>query len=134
MGIQTKRLAHDGEERGRYRVTMTTVQLPEELLALGGRIRARFESCGFSPNATPGMWEELVARVAREKRIEEVALAMSGSFSAGTVRAVVGAEVNVTPVLRRLVDEGRLIMSGKKRGTRYERTSRFIPTRADWAG
>lgn len=119
-GFEVTRVAHhDDEEKGRFIVTMETFDIPSPLQAIVPAAERAFWHAPFTPNATPGMWGNLAAFVAMEKKIESVALGMVGWFSAGSVKALVGVGTNVSPVLKRLVDEERLHRVGKTRGTRY---------------
>jgi hypothetical protein len=78
------------------------------------------------------MWKDLAARVAQEQAIERAALGMVGWFAARDVKAIVG-NVNVSPILGRLVEEKRLVMEGKKRGARYILAPpQPLPDRVDW--
>ena len=83
--------------------------------------KKKFAFAGHSLNATPGICDELVWRAARENAIEAAALAIVGPLAAGDVRAAIGdPTADVTPVLQRLVEEGKLLPpTGKKRWTRY---------------
>lgn len=131
-GISIIRASHDGEAKGRYFVEVTQEHLDPQLLAMGPDVRKKFARAGHKPNASPGMWQELLDRVQLEKEIETTALSMFGEFSAGDVKKALGKDVNVTPVLQRLVRQNRLAQFGKKRGTRYQLAPPDIPTRADW--
>lgn len=120
-GIEVKRLAHgDGQEKGRFRVRMALVDLDPSLRLIVPAAVKAFQDAVHRPNATAGMWKDLVAFVAREKQIENAALGMTGLFIASDVQAVVGVGVNVLPVLKRMVEEERrLERFGKTRGTKY---------------
>ena len=113
------RLAHDGKCEGRYAVTVKLVEIDPALHAIVPVARKVFRDAYLSPNAMPGMWKKVVDAVAREKHIEAASLSMTGLFSTGDVQAIVGAGVNVSPVLKRMVKDGRLDRFGKTRGTKY---------------
>lgn len=105
---------------GRYVTTAATSLIARDLFAILPEARRRFAT-QHAPNFLPGMWNDLKERADRENSIEAAALGMVGLFSAGDIKKIVGKHVDVTPVLRRLVEEGRLLPPiGKKRGTRYE--------------
>lgn len=122
FGVELRRLSHHGEEKGRYVTTVTLLPIDDRLHAILPRANKQFAGTCHCPNATPNMWDDLVARAQREIAIEAAALGMVGPFSAGDVRKKLGdpdTEV-VRPVLKRLVREGKLLPpTGKKRGTRY---------------
>jgi hypothetical protein len=128
FGIEACRGAHNGTEKGRYHVTMTPIDLPHDLVTLGAYLRRQFRTHATRVNSTPGMWQRLVESVALVKKIEEVALAMTVTFSAGDIRSLVGKDVDVTPVLTRLVKSGRLHRMGEKKGTRYA----VAPKKTEW--
>jgi len=118
--IEVARRGHDdGEEKGRFAVTVKIFDIPPEVQAIESVAKSAFWHAAHAPNATPDMWKALVEAEAKEKMIEFVALSMTGWFSAGDVQVKVGVGTNVTPVLTRLVDEERLHRIGKTRGTRY---------------
>jgi hypothetical protein len=123
FGIQLHREAHDDDEKGRYRATVEL--LPIESVVAGvvaeGR-RALASDSEHTPNALAGMWSELAQRAASENAIETGILGMFGPFSAGDVKKAIGdPDADVTPVLQRLVKEGKLLPpTGKKRWTRSE--------------
>lgn len=119
-GIEVSRLAHDnGEAKGRFVVTVKLVDIDPKLLAITAAAKRAFWDAGLNPNAEPGMWSDLVAAVVQEKKIESAALGRTGLFTAKDVEAVVGGGVNVLPVLKRLVNDGRLERFGRTRGTQY---------------
>ncbi len=79
-----------------------------------------FDASTHRPNFTPGMWDDLCARASKEIAIEHTALQSAVPFSAGDMRIAIGdPEADVTPVLQRLVADGKLLVSGSKRWTRY---------------
>ena len=118
-GIDVTRLAHDGKCEGRYAVTVKLVDIEPALHTIVPAAKRVFRDAYLSPNATLDMWKELVDTVAREKQVEAASLNMTGLFSAGDVQAIVGAGINVSPVLKRMVKDGRLDRFGKTRGTQY---------------
>lgn len=134
-GIEVKRFAHiGGEEKGRFKEEMTLIDIPQDIAWMGPVGREAFRRAGHSPNAVWGMWKKLVVRWDQAKAIEVAALGMEGRFSAGDVKDVVGKDVNVTPVLTRLVDEKRLLPFGQGRGRTYEVAPASLPERVDWVG
>lgn len=119
-GIEITRLAHDdGEEKGRFVVTVDLLDVPPELQAIASVAKNAFWHAAHTPNATPGMWKDLVDAVDREQRIEAAALGMTGLFTASDVQAIVGVGVNVLAVLKKLVKGEKLQRFGQTRGTRY---------------
>jgi hypothetical protein len=136
FGVRIKRDCHvSGNRMGRFRVSVTPVFVDAAILAKVPAMRKEFQRRGHRPNIAFGAWRELAARVAVEIRIEQAALGMVGSFAARDVRKATGASAaDVTSALKRLVQEGKLAPSGKKRGTRYEIPPAPIATRLDWVG
>jgi len=118
-GIDVTRLAHEGKCEGRYAVTVKLVDIDPALHSIVPAAKRIFRDAYLSPNAVPGMWKKVVDEVAREKQIEAAALGLIGLFSASDVHALVGAGINVSPVLKRMVNDGRLDRFGKTRGTQY---------------
>ncbi len=132
--FEVKRLAHAGVREGRFKVSITALDIPSEVASLIPHGRRMFARDGHWPNSTLGMWGKLAARVAQEQAVERAALAQVGWFKAGDIKKIVG-KVNVSPILARLVDEGRLVMDGKKKGARYIAAPPTpLPNRADWVG
>lgn len=135
QAILVKRLAHDGgEEKGRFKVDITPVDIDPVDAWVAPVARAMFAKDGFWSNATHDMWRRQADRVALAKAIEATALGMVGRFSAGDLKKALGVNANVTPILRRLVQEKRLLPYGKKRGALYEVAPPMVPERIDWAG
>jgi hypothetical protein len=132
--FEVKRRAHTGVREGRFKLAITTLDIPNEVASLIPQARRMFARDGHWPNSTLGMWGKLAGRVAQEQAIERAALAQVGWFKAGDIKKVVG-NVNVSPVLTRLVEEERLVSEGKKRGARYMVAPPTpLPNRADWVG
>jgi hypothetical protein len=104
-------IAVDGDDDVGGSVSRTFVRIP--------RNATRADNAYLSPNATPGMWKKVVDSVAREREIEAAALSLSGLFSASDVQTIVGPGSAVSPVLKRMVNDGRLKRFGKTRGTQY---------------
>jgi hypothetical protein len=129
--LEVKRIAHTGQEKGRFKVEITLIDLDDASTWIGPQA---FHRAGHRPNATWGMWHKLASRVALEQAIETTALSMVGRFSAGDLKKALGQDVNVGHVLARLVDEKRLLPSGKKKGARYEVAPPNLPLRTDWTG
>lgn len=118
-GVEVSRLAHrGGEEKGRFVVTAKLVSIDPSLLGIIPAAKKAFWHAGFVPNATPDMWKDLVDAVAKEKQIENVILGMNGMFTANDVALLVSGD-NYSPILRRLVKEGRVERFGRTRGTQY---------------
>ena len=119
-GVAIHRVGHDHEPKGRYLVSVKPVPIePEWYSVLPGAMRMFFQTAHCA-NSELGMWDDLVARAARENAIESVALRKTVPFSAGDIRTAIGdPEAEVTSVLQKLVDDGKLLVSGQKRGTRY---------------
>lgn len=134
-GLDVTRQYHGPTQEGRFRETVTMIELDPELLAQGPSLRGYFvRDLQFRSNSQPGMWGEIERRAAEWRSIEKAALSLNGWFAAGDVKALVG-EVNVTPVLARLVEEGVLVPNGKrKRGARYMVAPATTIERVDWAG
>jgi hypothetical protein len=129
-GIQIKRDLHvTGSRMGRYRVTITTLSVPPEIAAMAAELRKVFERRGHQPNFVPGSWKSPQQNANQALAVERAALSRVGVFKAAGVKAIVGAGIKVTPVLSRLVEEGRLTRVGKKR---YIVTPSRIVERADW--
>jgi hypothetical protein len=122
FGITLHRHSHDGEERGRYLTTVSLLPIEPALLAIVVPAGARFVRMKHWPNAYQGIWREQEERATQDNAIESACLGMSGSFRAGDVKKACGVpDANVTPILKRLVIEGKLLPpTGKKRGTRYQ--------------
>jgi hypothetical protein len=133
FGIALTREGHDRGAKGRYVTTAAVVPLDPGLMRIVPEARKRIATQHY-PNAVPGVWSDLVFRAAREKAIESAALGMVGLFSVGDIKKIVGKDVDVTPVIQRLAEEGKLLPPiGKKRGTRYEVTPLLV-TRPDRTG
>jgi hypothetical protein len=132
FGIELHRDPHaNGEEKGRFTGWVDLIILDPELLAIVPIAMKKFAD--HRPNSTPGMWDDFGARAAEERAIELAALGMVGPFSAGDLRRKLeDPKAKVTPVLQRLVREGKLLSSGKKRGTRYWVTPPTLVQRVDW--
>jgi hypothetical protein len=126
-GIVVIRAPHDGgEEKGRYLVQVEQIELQEQPDDLVAVAKKKFTAAGHRSNAVPGIWADLVARAELESAIEAAAPGMIGLFSAGDVRRAIGdPQADVTPILRRLVRQGRLLPSGKKR--RWARYAVALP-------
>lgn len=133
FGVAVYRASHDGEPNGRFRGRVELVQLEPAIASIGPIARKLFSRGSSTPNAVPGMWQDLEDRAREENAIEAAVRGMAGSFSAGDVKKIVGKDVDVTPVLQRLVAEGTLLPpTGKKRGTRYRHAPPLIVERSDW--
>jgi len=131
-GIQMKRHLHvTGSRMGRYRITITTVSVPPETVAKAAELGKLFERKGHQPNFAPGSWSSQQQRANRKLAVERAALSQEGVFKAARVKKIVGAGINVTPDLSRLVEEGRLTRIGKKR---YVVTPPKVVGRTDWTG
>lgn len=127
-------MAHEKEGGGRFNVDITLFDIEPDVAAIAPAARAAFKHEGHWANSTRDMWRKMVDRVALEKSIESAILGMVGPFAAGDVKRALGRNVNVSPVLKRLVDEKRLLPFGQKRGRRYEVTPPTFPERIDWVG
>jgi hypothetical protein len=131
-GIQVERARHlTGKRMGRYKVTVTTVSVPPEVIAKASELRAHFTRKGHQPNFVVGAWAGRQQSANLKLAVEKAAMSRVGTFKAARVKAIVGGGVTVTPVLSRLVKEGRLTRVGKKR---YVVTPPMIVDRADWVG
>jgi hypothetical protein len=135
-GIELTRHSHGSQNKGRFRETVALIELEPVLLAQGPALRSYFENVlGFRGNTKPGVWNAIEVWAARENEIEKGALAMVDWFSAGELKEALGENVNVTPILVRLVKEGRLKPNGKKkRGARYMVAQPEVTERLDWTG
>jgi hypothetical protein len=123
-GIVLHRASHDGEPKGRYLVSAESIPIQPSWYGILPTAFAMLDRTAHHPSFTPGAWNDLVARAARENAIERAAMGSSVPFSAGDIRAVIGDPgADVTSVLKRLVAEGKLTVSGKKRGTKYRRAA-----------
>lgn len=116
---------------GRYRVTVTTISVPPEIEAMVAELRKVFECKGHQPNFVPGSWSCRQQSANQVLAVERAALSRMGVFKAAGVKAIVGAGTNVTTVLSRLVEDGRLTRVGKKR---YVVTPPKPVERVDWTG
>ena len=136
FGVALHRQPHDGEEKGRYRGRVELLEIDPVFHGIVAGAKKRFSAEGHYPGCPTGIWDDLIARASRENAIESAALKMVGPFSAGDIKRSVGKELDVTSVLRRLVEEGKLLPpTGKKRGTRYEvAPPPPSPQRLDWTG
>lgn len=134
-GIELTRLYHGSQEKGRFREKVALIELDPELVKHGPMVRSHFEKeIGLRGNSTPGMWKEAVEWAKRENLIEAAALSFNDWFSAGMVKEIVG-DINVSPTLARLVQEGLLVPNGKaKKGARYMKAPPVLIDRADWNG
>lgn len=118
-GVEVFRLAHeDGEEKGRFVVRGKLFDIASEVKAIEPTAKTAFWHAGLTPNATPDMWEDLVDLVTKEKRIEAAILGTNGMFTANDVALLVPGD-NYSPILQRLVKEGRVERFGRARGTQY---------------
>lgn len=133
-GIELTRLYHGSQEKGRFREKVALIELDPELVKHGPMLRRHFEKdIGLRGNSTPGMWKEAVEWAARENAIETAALSLNGWFSAGMIKDLVGKDINVSPTLTRMVQEGILVPNGKsKRGAKYMKAPPKIIPRLDW--
>ena len=134
FGVALNRRPHDGEEKGRYKGSARLIHLEPHTLAMAAIAKKTFAQEGHTPNAFLGMWKEQETRARKENAIEAAVKATSGPFSAGDIQKIVGKDVDVTPILRRLVEEKRLTSSGKKRWTRYMAALPKVVERSDWTG
>lgn len=135
VAIELHRDPHEDEEKGRYRVSAKLLPLDPDVALIEPEAKRVFAS--FTPNTEDGMWNDLLERVSKENRIETAIESMraKGIFSAGDIKRMVGKDVDVTPILKRLVSKGVLLPpKGKKRGTRYLHAPLPIIERADWNG
>lgn len=133
FGVAVYRSSHDGEPNGRYRGRVELIHLEPEIAAITPVVTGLFSRGSSTPNAVPGMWKDLEDRAREENAIEAAVRRMVGLFSAGDVKKIVGKDVDVTPVLKRLVSEGTLLPpTGTKRGTRYRHAPPPIVERSDW--
>ncbi|MEI9941980.1 MAG: hypothetical protein WDO69_32605 [Pseudomonadota bacterium] len=129
-GIQIERARHvTGKRMGRYKVTVTTVSVPPEVIAKASELRAHFTRKGHQPNFVVGAWAGRQQSASRALAVENAAMRRVGIFKANRIKVIVGAGINVTPVLARLVEEGRLTKVGAKK---YVVTPPKIIDRADW--
>jgi hypothetical protein len=122
FGLALHRRYHDNnEEKGRYAVRVERIAIDPALLTILPQARAMLDGTEHRPDSTPGMWADLAARAAQENAIEKAALSKTVWFSAGDIRKAIGdPDADVTPMLKKLVREGKLLPpTGKKRGTKY---------------
>lgn len=133
IGIEVHRRSHGKHAEGRFRGDVSLFDVEPDVLAIVPEAKRRFRQEGHSPNATIGMWAKLEERAKSELAIEATALAMDGEFRAGAIKKVVGKVKGdqISRVLRRLVDEGRLKRASKKK---YEVAPPKIIPRLDWTG
>ena len=131
FAVELHRYHHVGREKGRYRTWASRIELDPALLPLAPEARRRFAREGHCPNSKVGMWDCFEVRASRENAIERAALSMAGVFKAADVKAIVG-DINVSPVLKRLVEEGRLVPASPK--TYRVAPPKIIPVvpRLDW--
>lgn len=118
-GVEVFRLAHeDGEEKGRFVVTVKLFDIPSEVKAIESAAKSAFWHAGLTPSSTPGMWQDLVDAVAKDKKIEAAILGTNGMFTANDIALLVPGD-NCSLILRRLVKEGRVERFGRTRATQY---------------
>lgn len=118
--VAIQREAHDGEPKGRYLVAAEPVAIEPEWYAVLPGAMKMFAQTAHSPNSSPGMWDDSVARATKDDAIESAALRRITPFSAGDIRTAIGdPEADVTSVLQKLVANGKLVTWGQKRGTKY---------------
>jgi hypothetical protein len=132
-GVVLARLPHKGKQ-GRFPEMVSLVEIEPKLLALGSVARKTFADDGHTPNSKPGMWQKIADHFMLQTLIATTAQAMIGEFSAGDIQNIVGKDVIVSPVLKKLVLEKRLLRKGKTRGARYTVVQQTLPTRIDWCG
>lgn len=131
FAVELHREGHvDDEEKGRFLTWATRIELDPTLLSLAPAALRKFAEHGHSPNANVGMWAKEEARAAKENAVEQAALSMVGVFKASDVKAIVGG-INVSPILKRLVEEGRLVPASPKT-YRVAPPKVIIIERSDW--
>jgi hypothetical protein len=135
FAVSIHRQSHGNKPEGRFRVEARRIEIDPSTLPMAQAARKKLARA-FSCNAAAGMWHDLEEKARDELAIEVAVQSTVGSFSAGDIKRIVGKDVNVTPVLQRLVEDGVLAApTGKKRGTRYELAPSVpLPERADWTG
>lgn len=138
-GVDVKRIAHcGGKEKGRFNVDITLIEIDPTDAWIAAEARRLFAKDGFWVNSTRDMWKKQAESVAQEKAIEAAALARTRQFAARDVKAdvkkVLGREVSVSAVLKRLVEERRLVPFGKGRARTYEVAAPMVLERVDWTG
>lgn len=136
-GVEIRRHSHGGHREGRFRELVELIALDPCLQAQGPSLRTYFEkTLTFQSNAEPGVWAAIMKWAALRNRVEAAALARPDWFSVGDIKAIVG-EVNVTPILKRLVLDRALVTNGKpKKAARYAVASCLLHAgvaRSDWA-
>ena len=131
FAVEIRRDGTDGEPKGRHPTQAILTDLDPAAAALTPMVMKVFAQLGHRPNASLGMWHDLDARAKKENAIERAALAMVGIFKASDVKAIVGKTINVSPSLRRLVKERRLVLVSAKK---YVVAPVTPIERQDWAG
>ncbi len=129
--VEIHRQSHGNTKGGRFRTWATLIDVDPQIIAIAPLAQKKFVQEGHDPTATVGMWSDLEARAKRELAVEKAALAMVGIFKASDVRKIVG-NINVSPVLRDLVEEGRLVRVGAKKY--MVAPPHPLPQRLDWTG
>jgi hypothetical protein len=120
FAVELHRQAHDGEPKGRYLVHAERVAIQPPWWSVLPTAFRMFDRTAHCPNSAQAMWDDLVARAARENAVEGAAMRCTAPFSAGDIRAAIGdPKAEVTCVLQKLVADGKLASWGKKRGTKY---------------
>jgi hypothetical protein len=134
IGVEFHRRSHGNNAEGRFRGKVSVFKAEPEVIVVAAKARSAFRQAGHYPNANIGMWSKMETRAKRELAIEAATLVMVGIFRAGAIKKVVGKAVKsdqITRVLRRLVDEGRLTRRSQKT---YEVAKPKIIPRLDWMG
>lgn len=133
IGVEFHRRSHGNHAEGRFRGKVSVFDVEPEVLAIVPEARRRFREAGHCSNATIGMWSKMEVRAKSELAIEKAARAMVGVFKAGAIKNLVGTVKSdqITRVLRRLVEEGRLTLVSAKK---YEVATPKIIPRLDWTG
>lgn len=131
FAVEIRREGADGEPKGRHPTQAVLTDLDASVVALAPMVMKVFAQLGHRPNASLGMWDDLDARAKKENATERAALSMSGIFKASDVKGIVGKTINVSSSLRRLVEEGRLVMVSAKK---YIVAPLTPIDRKDWTG
>ena len=99
-------------------MTVKLFDIGPEVRAIESAAKNAFWHAAHAPNATRDMWKDLVDLVAKEKQIEAAILGTNGMFTANDIALLVPGD-NYSPILQRLVKEGRVERFGRTRATQY---------------
>jgi hypothetical protein len=115
FGLHIVRQAHvTGHSTGRFAETIQRVNVAPAILALVPKARSFLKSLMPTPNAQPGIWSKLVAAADLESKTIAAIMTIKDVFKASDVTDLVPDAGNVSPLLKRLVGERRILRVTKK--------------------